>query len=720
MKTTFFASIILLLSTLGSYGQVQWPKAIPFKNGGSVTLYQPQPESLEGNILKGRSAISVNETSKSDPVFGVIFYKAFISTDKNNRTAALDSIKITDVKIAKMNDQQKLDKLATLLEDEIPKWEFETSLDALVSTIQYEHPNAEVYNNDPPKVYFRTKPTALVFIDGEPKTKKDTDIDAERVMNTPSLIFKEGDQWNMYNAGIWYKSKSIITGWTPETSMSEKVKSINQQVKKQEKENNDGSEPTEKPKTVDILVSTVPAEVIQSEGEPVYKEIKGTSLSYMSNSPDNIFRDNNSQLYYILLAGRWFKSSSLEGPWTFNESDKLPADFSNIPEGSEKDGVLTHVSGTHAANEAIVDNEIPQTAKVDRKTATIKVEYDGTPKFTTIKGTHLALAENTPMMVFREGEGKYFVLENGVWYAGPTSTGPWLSATMRPIEVDSIPIESKAYNARFVHIYEVTDAYTIQGYTGGYLGSYVQGDPVIVFGTGFFYPAWYGAYYYPAPLTWGYGFAYSPYVGWGMPYPYGFGYMSVGFYFGVGFGYGYGYGCGGWYGPHGYRPPYHHHHHGGYYGRNGGHINHHGNGINGGRNNLYNNRNGVSTRDRPMSGTGGNNSRPGVGTSDRPNAPSAKGSNNMYGNQHGDVFKQNKNGSASQRDNVSKSWKSASDRSNSGSSGRPSTQPSNNINRDMQMRDRSNMRTNNYQSSRSSASRPSGGGGRGGGGGRRG
>jgi len=65
MKTTFFASIILLLSTLGSYGQVQWPKAIPFKNGGSVTLYQPQPESLEGNILKGRSAISVNETSKS-------------------------------------------------------------------------------------------------------------------------------------------------------------------------------------------------------------------------------------------------------------------------------------------------------------------------------------------------------------------------------------------------------------------------------------------------------------------------------------------------------------------------------------------------------------------------------------------------------------------------------------------------------------------------------
>lgn len=717
----FTFALICSFLVVNSYGQIKWPKSIPFPRGGSVTLYQPQPESMSGNSIKGRSAISVKETSKSDPVFGAIFYDAFISTDKDNRIASLDSIVIQQVKITGIDDSVKLKKLATLLETEIPKWKMEIALDALVATIKYNYPDPEIYNNDPPKVYYRSKPTTLVYIDGEPKTKKDTDIDAERVLNTPSLIFKEGSQWNLYTGGVWYKSNSITSGWTPETTMSDKVKSINDQIKKHEKENNNGKEPSQKPKPTEILVSTEPAEVIQSDGPAEYKDIDGTSLSYISNSSNNIFKDKNSQSFYILLAGRWYKSSSLDGPWTFNEPDKLPADFSKIPEGSEKDVVLAHVSGTKAADEAIVDNEIPQTAKIERKTPDIKVGYDGTPKFTTIKGTNLALAENSASTVFREGEGKYYVLENGVWYTGRTSTGPWSVAIERPAEVEKIPMQSKAYSAKFVYIYEVTDTYTIQGYTGGYLGSYVQGDPVIVFGTGFYYPAWYGAYYYPAPLTWGYGFVYTPWVGWGMAYPYAFGYMSVGFYFGFGFGYGYGYGwgCGGWYGPHGYRPPYYGHHPGhGYYGRNGNRVNHH-DGL-GGRNNVYRDRPTAGTSDRPNAGgrpSMGTNDRPGAGSGNRPSATPANGKNNVFADQAGNAFQQRNNGTVNQRDNASNSWKSASDRTSPGAS--------NNINRDMQSRGRSDVRTNNYQNySRGSGGGygggSRGGGGRGGGGGRRG
>ncbi len=187
------------------------------------------------------------------------------------------------------------------------------------------------------KLFTLSKPTTLVIIDGEPKVQKDKDLDADRVVNTPALIFKEGSQWNMYNGGIWYKSASITSGWTPEKSMSKKVQSINEQIKKQEKENNDGKAVTEKPEATDIIVSTVPAEVIQSKGDPVYKNIDSTKLSYISNSPNNILKDNTTQTIYILIAGRWYTSKSLNGPWTFNEPDKLPADFSKIPEGSEKD-----------------------------------------------------------------------------------------------------------------------------------------------------------------------------------------------------------------------------------------------------------------------------------------------------------------------------------------------------------------------------------------------
>ena len=95
-----------------------------------------------------------------------------------------------------------------------------------------------------------------------------------------------------------------------------------------------------------IVVSTAPAEIIQSKGEATYKAIDGTSLSFVSNSTDNIFKDKNSSLIYILISGRWYKSSSLNGPWTYNEPDKLPADFSNIPQGSDKDEVLASVAGT--------------------------------------------------------------------------------------------------------------------------------------------------------------------------------------------------------------------------------------------------------------------------------------------------------------------------------------------------------------------------------------
>lgn len=63
-------------------------------------------------------------------------------------------------------------------------------------------------------------------------------------------------------------------------------------------------------------------------------------------------------------------------------------------------------------------------------------------------------------------------------------------------------------NPKFVHIYEVTPTYTVQGYTAGYL-AVISGESVIVYGTGFYYRPWYGAVYYPRPVTWGFRFTYN-------------------------------------------------------------------------------------------------------------------------------------------------------------------------------------------------------------------
>ncbi|MEN9570226.1 MAG: hypothetical protein RL172_1457, partial [Bacteroidota bacterium] len=615
MKKILSIASMLLCTCMVVWAQdTQWPREIPLaKTGGKIVIYQPQPDELTGNKLTGKAAIAGKEKSADELTFGAIFFEATLFTDKANRTATLESVKINTVKIAGVEDTAKLNKLVALLETEIPKWQLTISLDQLVAAIKKEHPDAEIYNNEPPKIIVKNKPTTLVLLDGEPRIQKDKNLDADRVANSPYLIFKEGSQWNMYLGGVWYKSMAVTTGWVAATGMSKKVKSINDQIKKQEKENNDNKPVTDKPQVTDIIVSTEPAELIQTKGEPEFKKIDSTSLQYVANSNNDILKTPDGQIY-ILIAGRWFKSASLNGPWVFNEPDKLPADFSKIPEGSEKDNVLVSVSGTDAAEEAIIDAEIPQTAKIDRKTAKITVNYDGEPSFEAIEGCNLQLAVNANLTVLKEAGGDCYALDNGVWYISTNAKGPWVVADKRPAEVDKIPARSAAYNSKFVHIYEATSDYVIAGYTAGYLGSYIQGDPVIVFGTGFYYRPWFGSIYYPRPCTWGFGFSYNPWFGWSMSYGFNIGFLHIGFGWGGGWG-GWGWGGGGWFGPPMYRPPYRPPYHGGYYGhhRPRPYNNRPGGNFNNNHNNLYRPGRGPGVArpgitNRPGNNIGGGNS----------------------------------------------------------------------------------------------------------------
>jgi hypothetical protein len=723
-----------------------WPKEIPLKTGGKILMYQPQPDELDGNVLKGRSAIGAKEKANDPMVYGAIFYEARIATDKDTRMGTLESIKITNAKVEGLTDEVKMGKMIALIETEVPKWDMDIALDQIIGAMKRREGDGQMYNNTPPNIYYREKPSSLVILDGEPKIKKDKDLDAERVLNSPNLIFKEGNQWNMYNGGIWYKSSKVTSGWTAEKSMSKKVSSINDQIKKQEKEANGGKAPTEKPVVTEIIISTEPAELLQIDGTPVYKPIDSTNLQYVSNTKNDIIKTADGQIF-ILIAGRWYKSTSFNGPWIFNGADKMPSEFSNIPEGSPKDNVLVSISGTRAADEAIIDAEIPQTAKVERKTAKVEVEYDGNPKFEAISGTTLQLAENSNLTVLKEATGKFFALDNGVWFVGNSAKGPWVVSDKRPEGVDDIPASSAAYNTKFVYIYESTPDYVVVGYTSGYLGTYVQGDPVIIFGTGFHYAPWFGSIYYPRPTTWGFNFSYNPWTGWTMGFGFNVGFMHVGFMFGPSFGYG-----GGWYGPPYYRPPYRPPYYGGGYygGRPGGgnniNINTGGGDINigGNHNNIYNRPGNGSNNSRPGISSGGNNNRPGSSyrpgnnnnnTGNRPGnnnnnsgnrpgnnngnwngnnngnwngnnnndrkaaKPSTNNQNNVFADKDGNVFKKDDKGNLNQRDNKGNSWKPAD----------KASPASNNVNRDVQSRNRANQRTDNFNNARTTpkpAARP--------------
>jgi len=717
--------IISLMISAQLYAQTQWPKVITTANKTKINLYQPTPESLNNNHLLSRAAISIQLKPGDDLLFGAYWSDAIVSTDRNTKMVVLESIKITRVKFADVTDTTKINQLKKILETEIPKLNISASLESITATIEQENPPAnEGFQNKAPKIIYTNVNSSMVIIDGEPKLELDKTLKMKKVLNTPFLIIQEeaSGMFFLYAGAYWYSSKSITEGWTSSNNLPKAIIEIDQNIKSKQSEEDKKAfaEIKKSGQAPQIIISTELAELIQSDGEANMKPIDGTELLYVSNSEDDIFMYIQAQEYYTLLSGRWYKSKSLKGPWDFVDANDLPPDFAKIPEGSEKDVVLSSVPGTNAAKEAVMDAQIPQTAKVDRATASCTVSYDGEPVFEPIEGTNLAIAKNTKSTVLKTS-GNYFCVDNGIWFVAQSANGPWKVSDERPADVDKIPASSPAYNVKYVYVYESTPTVVYVGYTPGYMGCYVYG-PTVVYGTGFYYSPWYGPYYYPMPMTYGYGMAYNPYYGWSMSVHMSVGFFHYGGYYPPHYGY---------WGPPMYHPPYHPPYHGGYYGH---HPVHYGNtNININHNtNIYRGNKGVNTNDikrnpgtrpstQPVKGGGGasagqqpanmdGNKGNGNRTAGASQQPARDG--NMQTDRNGNVYKKDKSGDWQQRSN--NEWKNSDKQS-------PSTGQ---MDRQQQNNNRSQTRESNYnnQGNRGGGNMGGGnrgGGGRGGGGGRR-
>jgi hypothetical protein len=630
MRNFFCLFILFFLGSSVSFAQpsTQWPKSV-ISEGYTIKIYQPQVEYYVGDSVRCRGAFSILGNGKTDPVFGALWTEATLQTDRAKRTAVLDQIKVLDVKFAGDSNAADVARLKSILEKEVPKWDMVISLDQLIASIEGDGTNhigsSANLSTSPPKIIYANKPSSLVLIDGEPKVEMNKEMGVEMVLNSAFTIAKTGNQYYLYGSNKWYSSKTISGPWKYEKTIPKALDKLNKAIKENEKKESPATLDSAAKSFPEIIVSTEPAELIQSNGEADFSPIQGTSLLYMTNTNNDLFMNIPDQQYYVLLSGRWYKSASLKGPWTYVASDQLPADFAKIPVNSAKDDVLSSVAGTDQAQDAMMDAQIPQTAKVDRKTATAKVNYNGEPKFVAVEGTTLQYAVNTESTVLLSGK-TYYCVENGIWFEAITPKGPWAVSVARPAEVEKIPATVPVYNVKYVYIYETTPQYVYVGYTPGYTGCYVYGGTVI-YGTGYYYNPWYGPYYYPRPVTYGFSMRYNPWYGWSV----GFHYSAGWFNFSV---YGGGY-HGGYWGPPMYRPPYYRppgyppYYRPPYYPRpgyrppvatpyyRGGNNN-----ITINNNNIYRNNKGVSTNDRvrpmpstrpstlPAAGAGNGNNRP--------------------------------------------------------------------------------------------------------------
>lgn len=517
-----------------------WPRI--FTNGAtSFSVYQPQIEQWKDNQIEARAAVAVTTNQSKQPTYGVIWFAARTETDKVNRLVTM-----TDFRLTKVSFPTNPDKAAafhSILQAQLPKAGEVIALDRLLAemAILQAQTSSSGYQlkNEPPQIFFSTRPAILVMIDGTPVLRPVRDTKINRVINTRALILQDEAKGKYYLHLMdgWMESNAATGPWSIAWSVPrdvDKALAAVAQIKQVDLLDGTGDKkPSLKEAAAQnalpvIYVSLAPAELLQTQGEPQIAPIEGTQLVYVTNSENDIFIETTTQDHYVLISGRWFRGKSMKGQWAYVSGDQLPSDFTKIPPIHEKASVLASVPGTPQAKEAVIANSIPQTATISRNTASLTVSYDGQPQFKPIENTTLTYAVNTSTPVIAVSTNNYYAVMNGVWFVAGSAIGPWVVATSVPAVIYTIPPSSPVHNVTYVKVYGSTPETVYVGYTPGYYGTVVSSNNVVVYGTGWDYPPYIGSYWYGRGYTYGYGagFAWSTYTGWGVAFGIGYGWST--------------------------------------------------------------------------------------------------------------------------------------------------------------------------------------------------
>ncbi|HTS89589.1 MAG TPA: hypothetical protein VMG41_13950 [Gemmatimonadales bacterium] len=530
-----------------------WPRDVQASEG-TLVVYQPQVDSLSRGTLAGRAAISLTRDGQTEPTFGALWFTARVLIDRDAGTVQFADFKVDRLRMSGISGDDSA-HVASEIETGADGWGTTESLARFTATVEAARTtSAEAVDlkMEAPKILFAREPAVLVVYDGQPLLRPMEGEPYERAVNTPFVVILDPATRTYYLDGgrHWYSARDPLGPWeyisSPPAQVSELVPPDSAAA----------AEDSGPPRR--ILTATVPSELVVTTGAPAFIPLRGTNLLYISNSDTDLFKDLDSQDYFILLSGRWYQSHTLEGPWAYVRADHLPATFRDIPSDSPKAEVLASVPGTEAAADAMADAAIPQTAAIKRTDAHLDVTYDGQPDFQPVQGADLEYAVNSSTAVLRIN-GLYYACDQAVWYVAQDPMGPWQVSDSVPRAVQSIPPSNPDYSVKYVDVYDSTPDYVWDGYTPGYVGMYPYYGTV-VYGTGWWYPPYVGrAYYWPRPWTWGLHVSYWPWYGWCFGGVYSSGFLSVSIGWGGGFRPHYrprGWYGGGWFGPGGYRPYY--------------------------------------------------------------------------------------------------------------------------------------------------------------------
>jgi hypothetical protein len=715
-----------------------WPRRYVAPDGAEVVIYQPQIASWQDQkLMRLHAAVAYTpKGSTAAPLLGTVIAEAHTRVSVEQRLVDFSSFGIMQSNFPSASREAAAAAVAAIKAG-MPVGERVIALDRVLEQIDAStiHPkNVNGLKAEPPLVFFSKRAAIVVNLDGDPVWSPIQGNELRFAVNTNWDLFEHPSSKTFYlrNGTTWLKAAAIGGPWSAAGRLPASFTKLPADDNWKEVRAALPGTTVAASALPTVFVSTKPAELIVLRGDPQYEPVKGTQLLWVRNTDADLFRVGTAGPVYYLVAGRWFNAPDFQGPWTF-ATPSLPADFAKIPLEHERSRVLAAVPGTVQAAEAVLLAQVPQTARVNKKTVMApEVVYSGEPEFKPIESTTITHAVNTDKDIFKIGS-RYYMCYQGVWFVSNTASGPWEVTGSVPSEIYQIPVSSSSHHVTYVTVEDDDDEWVMFASAAAYTGLMV-GWGVAVWGTGYYYPPYlgYGGYYpiyYPRYPTYGYGAAYNPWTG-----TYGRGAAVYGPYGGAGVGARYNPRTGTYsrgaaaYGPYGARGAGQ-----AYNPRTGTYAaTRQGSGVYGSwgstgvsrgdqwatTSRVTNNRTGATTRATQTSGGGGAVSRRGpqgggvVGTS---------GSGDMYAGRDGNVYR-NQGGSWQKYDNGG--WNSVAQptpQQRSEAAGRADAGTTGQLNRDAAARSAGTERTRSASTVRSGSSagsgsyRPSGGGMRGGG-----
>lgn len=524
--------IILLVSflTVNAFCQEdQWPR-VKNHDGNRLTLYEPQVESWADYAqIDFRMAFSLLPNQESKEIVGVIYMQAATTVNMSTHIVVMKELKIQKVDFPSFTENESSgynNMIKTFLH---PDTTLQIGLEMIVACTPKPETTANdlSVNNNPPLIFISTSPAILLQLEGKPQlyaaAGENSTLQLLINANWPVFYSTSNKEYYLFDEMEWQKTEELSGNWQFTAELPDELNVLANDTTFSNLKDAFPAPAKANENMPKIFYSEKPAEVIMFDGQPKYESISGTALSYASNTESAFFIDHSNQEYYYLVAGRWFSSKSMNGPWLF-ATDNLPDDFKKIPLSSPAAAVLSSVPGTDQAADAVMIAQIPDTKIVDPNSGeNLKVTYDGAPVFDTISGTSMKYAVNTSEKVIEVNNNSYYVCSDAVWYSGPSANGPWVVAQTVPQVIYTIPPSAPVYNVTYVTQTTTSTSQVQSSSTSGYMGAFVAGAAVgaiIVMGTGYAYPPYY--YHppygypmcYPYPCTYG-AYAYHPYPYYG-------------------------------------------------------------------------------------------------------------------------------------------------------------------------------------------------------------